>query len=255
VNLDLDAWVRTARKAKTVAELDAAFAELGLLPTTEAPSDWGPPPSCDAPSIRKLLVDDFRAPLGKDGEQARVLQVLAALCHENWEVQRGVVLAPLGAGSHCRVETPFLNRSGSPWGSTLCSPAVFGFEKVTAPQRAAVKVTETSDWCGTSGSARGSSTDVSYWELHGAKLDELIRVTTASQFYNSPTPPLQGRAATLKFTGESFPKPLEIVETVSCYDPGDDARDEVREEFARCKASRVRKLCTYDGRAYTCTTK
>lgn len=248
VRLDVAAWVRGVRAARTVRELDAALARVGLDGVNASELCEGTaqrPPS--------VHVDDFRPRLADGGAAAHLVQVLASVCETNaggWQVQRAAVLLPRADGALCRIDVPILDRSGSGFGPALCDPAVFAFSHLTSAEHVAVEVTETDDWCGTAGTARGIERTVSFWELRGAALSELLRVTTESTHYNSPTPPIKSFNAEIELSAGAYPRTVKLTEVTECEDQGDDPL--AREEFEQCRPGTVRKTCVLDGTAYAC---
>lgn len=255
ISVDLDAWAQALRRVKTPAALDQALAKIGL-PTSSDGEDASVF-SCEGRALLRLHVDVFKAKLREDGE-TRVVQVLAALCPEaesSWQLQRGAVFVAGGKDTWCRVETPFLNRSGSGWGPQLCNPARFGFEKLTSDTHVVLKLTDEQEWCGSAGIARGGETKVTWWELQGLGLVPLLTVTADRAYYRSPTPPIESLSTKIKVTGVGYPKRVELVEKTTCDDPGEDVRKEddiANEQLAQCKARTVRKSCVYRDGSYTC---
>ena len=255
LSIDLDAWVAAARRLKTPAEFDKALATLGLKPAAEDENGF----PCEPRELRKLRVDLF-SPTLRDGESGRVVQVLAALCpdsSEAWQVQRGAAFLPIGKDTWCRVDMPFLDQSGSGWGPQLCNPTVFAFQNLTSAQHVAVKVTDTEEWCGTSGSDRGSKTELSWWEMQGWKFVPLLSITTNQAYYHSPTPPIETLTTKVRLTGV-YPKVVELDEKVTCDDPGPEERredPELRQAFKACKKRVVHSRCEYENGKYTCLRK
>jgi hypothetical protein len=253
VSVDLHAWAKALRRARTPAALDQGLAAIGL-PTSRA-GDGAEVFSCEKKQLFKLHVDLFAAKLRDDGE-AQVVQVLAALCPEeagSWQLQRGAAFVPAGKDTWCRVETPFLNRSGSDWGPQLCNPARFAFERLTSDKHVVLKLTDEQEWCGGAGVDRGGQTQVGWWELQGLRFAPLLSVTTDRAYYHSPTPPVESLTTKVKLTGAGFPRVIKLVEQVTCDDP-DDENELAQEEFKRCKARKTRKTCVYRDGSYACMT-
>ena len=249
VVVDIDTWVKEARQAKTPAQLENSLARIGLQA-----ADFSDDQECEDPTV-KIRVDAFRAQLTDTGEPSRVVQVLGLICpqsNDKWQVQRGAIFVPQGK-AYCRVDTPFLNRSGSAWGPELCDPVVFAFENLTAKTHGSIKVTDGNWWCGSSGGDRGGKTETSWWELHGIELDSLLSVTTERSYFHSPNPPTESLSTSIKMLDKAYPKKIELTENVTC-DNTDTEMDNKRAkaDLHKCKASKIRRLCTYDGRQYAC---
>ena len=253
VEVDLEAWAKRARKVKTAAAFDKVLAALGWAPDTDEDS------ACEPRGLQKAKVDLFPARL-RDGEEGRVVQVLAVRCPESdgaWQVQRGAAFLPLGKDRWCRVAMPFLDRSGSGWGPQLCEPARFAFQALTSPKRVAVKLIDTQGWCGSSGSDRGNEVTTSFWEVQGWRFAPLLSATTFKAIYHSPTPPIETLTATLRPRG-AFPKVIDWRERIQCDDPGEEERranPRLQEDFADCHPRVTHRRCQYEGGKYTCTAR
>jgi hypothetical protein len=255
LKLDVDAWVKRAKAAKSIADLQAALGQAGL---TEFNKDANGEFAA-ATKVERILVDAFSTALTDKGGPARVLQVLAVVTHEvtgksnevEWELQRGAVLLPLSKDSYCKVDSTFLDLQGSGWGPALCMPSIFGFEKLTSNTHSVIRLNKVDSWCGTAGSDRGEDHRSDWFEVQNFQLVNILGGETLSSHYRSPTPPIAERVTTYEMLGKGFPKHVQRTQTATCQDPQSDDAD-VKEEFTRCKASVGREQCDYQGGKYVC---
>jgi hypothetical protein len=234
VTADFDAWAKKTRRASDRAALNKALAAIGLPQVAD-----DDPAVCGEKGAQVRVADVFHPNL-LPGTPAVMVQVLAQTCASNHDpadgievqVQRAAAYLPFAPGKWCRVDTDFLDQSGSGWGPQLCDPATFGFEKLIAADTDVLHVDQTQEWCGSAGVTRGGETQATWYRIDGQAWLPVFTATTMKSYYESPIPPVEELTAVVSPMGDGFPRGLRVETTVTCNQEGFDETFESQKESA-----------------------
>lgn len=154
----------------------------------------------------KRAVDLFHAPLWAPGSKDLVLQVREDNGAGAPVVPlAGALLHPLGGGTYCALALPFLGGKNS-W--TWHSRTTFGFKRITAPEKAVIRVEQHEE------DGHNSDRAESYWDVQHGQLVEIFSIESNDHFADTLGQD-SSSDATVSFTGKHYPRMLVLKQSVS----------------------------------------